>query len=732
MTAAQIDSTMEELFHLEAGERLRTLSAAILSIEQNPAKETWQQMMREAHSLKGAFGMMQAHDWVNVAHVLEDIFQVYTQLAQAPLQTAIDCILHALDTFQSVSTLPLAELLATENNIYAAKARAIEHELRTLLASLRVPSSSDVPALAATLIENSKATTALEAPATSDCAERSGSTWVRNETLRTLAGLGGENLVLAKSLPIIAQELQHELKQILRQSSESSVPHSMVVDSRLQRVQELLGQLEDQTARTLRVSSQLYHEVISCKLRPFSDLGSSLTRLVRDLSRSLGKDCKLELQGGDTLVDRDILQQLDLQLAHLVRNALDHGIETEAERSTVGKNPQGVLSISCGHRNGRLLIGVRDDGRGVSRQLLEDAIVSKNLSTRELVAQMSDQELSSFLFLPGFSTRSEVSAISGRGVGLDAVQNMLQQLGGSIRVTSTPSFGMYFELDLPISLSMVRALVLRVSEALFAVPLAQLVATIKVAANDIQSVEGSPTLIWQNRAVSLSYASELLGLRHQSQQTPTISVVLLEEGGHLYGLVVDQFISHQELTIQNLEHYLGESYAYTTAALNEQGQVIVILDGSELARSMSRQRVSLAEPPAAIEQTTASAEPKRILVVDDSLTVRELERKLLLTEGYEVQIAMDGLEAWSLLKNTSFTLVVSDVDMPRMNGFELVQRIKSSQLHQKTPVIIVSYKERDEDRKRGLEVGADYYLTKSSFHDASFIKAVRSLIGEAA
>jgi two-component system sensor histidine kinase and response regulator WspE len=465
-------------------------------------------------------------------------------------------------------------------------------------------------------------------------------------------------------------------------------------------------------------------------MRPFGDGARRFPRMVRDLAHALGKDVRLEISGETTQVDRDILEQLEAPLAHLLRNAVDHGCETPAERRHSGKPAEGLIQLEAHHSAGMLVVTVSDDGPGIDPEHLRRLVVEKQLSTAAAVEKLGDAELLEFLFLPGFTLKHAVTEISGRGIGLDVVQNVVKNVRGTVRVGSQPGRGTRFQLQLPLTLSVLRTLLVKVGGEAFAIPLTQINRTLRLPRDKILALEGRHYFTLGDQQIGLVMAHQVLDCEPQplGHELP---VVVLGGRNARYGVVVDRFLGERELVVQPLDSRLGKVKDITAAALMEDGSPVLIIDTEDMLDSIDRlvssgRLARVAHP--ALELT--SQRRKRILAVDDSLPVRELERKLLAAHGYIAEVAVDGLDAWNAIRSGHYDLVITDVDMPRLDGIELATRIKQDPNLKSVPVIIVSYMDRDEDRLRGLAAGVDCYLTKGSFHDETLVQAVVNLIGQ--
>jgi len=574
---------------------------------------------------------------------------------------------------------------------------------------------------------------------------------VRADNLDRLLSLSGESLVESRGLKPFAQSMLR-VKRVQRDSARAlDQLHATLADlpldpaalsalEELRRLtaeaQQLLGErladLESFDRRSTHLSQQLYDAALQCRMRPFGDGTGGLARMVRDVARSLGKKVRWQLIGGSTQVDRDILDLLEAPLGHMLRNALDHGIEAPAARLARGKPEEGSLALEARHSAGTLQITVSDDGAGIDLDALRAAIARKQLASAETAARLSEAELLEFLFLPGFSLRDQVTDVSGRGVGLDAVHDVVKRVRGTVRITQEPGVGTRVQMQLPLTLSVIRSLLVDVAGEPYAVPLAHVNRTLHVSRADIELLEGHQHIAFGGQRIGVVTAHQILETAPPVNEGSTVCMVVIGDGPQTYGVVVDHFLGERMLVVQPLDARLGKIRNITAGALMENGDPVLIADVDDWLRSVERLvtggTLSHAQH-GGVE--TARRATRRVLVVDDSLTVRELERKLLATRGYDVTIAVDGMDGWNAVRSERFDLVITDIDMPRMDGIELVTLIKRDPQLQVLPVMIVSYKDREEDRRAGLDAGADYYLAKGSFHDEALLDAVRDLIGEA-
>lgn len=780
---APIDPLMLDLFRVELENNTRMLETGLVTAERDQTPERIEPLMRAAHSIKGAARIVGLNTAVTLAHAMEDVLSA-AQTGKRPLTSAaVDRLLKGNDFFASLSRLDIQNLpAALERGTHEISLLA--GELRNFLSSLgetapppaaaasaeeqaagapetqdtdisptprpKEPESQKPPQAA--VLENvcpvpQTTPPAIRSRRTSDQRDK-GLVRVRSENMNRLMALAGECLVQAQSVKTVYQsllglkkeifEIEKSLREFLERQ-EAGEPDEGKEDLQ----QTLSGAIAAQqtvfretvrferfSRRLEHLAHRLYNEVISSRMVPFSDGLHGFPRLVRDLARETGKQIRLEIAGAATPVDRDILERLEAPLSHLIRNAIDHGMETPGERKAAGKPAEGTLVLEARHVAGMLNISLTDDGRGINPEDVRNKVVEKGYISPDMAGSLSRAELFEFLFLPGFSTARKVTEISGRGVGLDVVFNMAHEVGGTARVDADTGLGARFHLLLPLTLSVIRTLLLSIAGEAYALPLSRIDRVLSLTPADIREIEDRPYCTLDGEHVGILDARQLFGLPQDSTFPAGFSVVIISDRLNRYGLAVDRVIGEENLVVRPLDSRLGKIPNISAGAILDDGSPVVIFDVDDLVRSIHQLLTTGKLQKIGRGREALKTGKKRVLVVDDSLTVREVERRLLENAGYEVATAIDGADGWNKLTSHSFDLLVSDVDMPRMNGIELIRAVKADPQLRDTPVMIVSYKDREEDRLRGLEAGANYYLTKSSFHDESLLDAVRDLIGE--
>lgn len=574
---------------------------------------------------------------------------------------------------------------------------------------------------------------------------------INAQALEKLMGLAGESLLEARWLQAFAQSLQRlrrqqsllqdEMDEILGAMGKERIDYDRLRESLQSYRQKFVGQgellvervtsFEEHARQSDDLNSRLYREVILSRMTPFRNGVQGFPKMVRDICKQLGKQARLEIRGMDTEVDRDILDKLDAPLTHMIRNSLDHGLELPQEREASGKNPNGTLVLEARHAAGMLVIALSDDGKGVNLDRIRSRVIEKRLASAEMVGRMSETELLEFLFLPGFSTAGAVTELSGRGVGLDVVHSTITSVGGSVRLTSAVGKGTTFHMQLPLTLSVIRAVLARISGDPYAFPHHRIDGLMRVPVSELQSIQDRQFFVVDGRNIGLVMARQILQVDGESEPQSELPVILFSSHGQSYALLVDEFVGEQDLAVRPLDPRLGKvPYVHASAILDD-GSPVLILDVDDLRRGIDRllDEGRLRRTDAGLGSSQRRRR-KKVLITDDSITVREVQRQLLSGRGYDVQTAVDGVDGFNIAREEPFDLIITDIDMPRMNGIEFVTKIRADGKLKDTPVVVVSYKDREEDRLRGLEAGANYYLTKSSFQDDTLLHVVHELIGE--
>jgi len=706
MSGPLSDVSPLELFRREVEERVLELTQALLQLERKADDQaSLERFLRGLHSIKGAAAIVGLQPLVQITHDLEDAFSRTCsgdgRLPETLVAKAFDCI----DRLEALCRLPADAIPGW-----------LEH-----------PEATDA--------------------GTKDPSERM--VKVEVENLNRIMGLSGELLVEARWLQPFAdalallrqrhKELHKTLEALqLHLHHTGGGPALPLVENAQQRqrdchdlLSDRLADLERYALRTTNLSDRLYREVIGSNMRPLADALVSLPRMVRDLAKTLGKQVQLDVVGRATPVDRDILRRLEAPLIHVLRNAIDHGIEPPREREASGKAPWGTIRIEAMHRGGLLAISISDDGAGVPLQAVRQRLIEEGHCSPAEAEQLSSPALLNWLEHPGFSTARTVTEVSGRGIGLDVVRSMVTEVGGSLRLQSTPGHGTALHFQLPLTLSVVRTLLVEIAGEPYAFPLARLDRIVSVEPSAIELVEGRACVHLDDQAVGLIEAHRLLGLEASGVRAGSVTVVVVSEQDRIQGLVVDRHLGEQDLVVRPLDPRLGRVHGISAAALMGNGHPVLIIDTAEVVRgaeALLRDGEALGLRSIGAAQTLS---PMRVLISDDSAAALDLQARLIAGRGYRVDRARDGGEALQALRSITYDLLITDVEMPVMDGITLIRRLRGDPRHARLPIIITSSRAADEDRRLGLEAGADLYLVKSDFKDATLLQAVEDLIGPA-
>jgi two-component system chemotaxis sensor kinase CheA len=485
---------------------------------------------------------------------------------------------------------------------------------------------------------------------------------------------------------------------------------------------ERFGQHASQSSQLVE---DLELEIMAARLLPISTLFTNLPRAVRELARDVAKEVNLTLLGETTELDRKVIEALNDPLLHMIRNAVDHGIEPPDEREAAGKPRQGTIEVSAQAFGAYAHMIIRDDGRGMDPQHLREAAVRKNILSYDASTVLTDQEALELIFMPGFSTAQMITDISGRGVGMDVVRTNLHELGGQVQVESRPGVGTTFTLVLPLTLVTTRVLLVEIGEHLFALPASGCRGSAWAYPDEVRSIEGRAMLTYEGHLAPLLRLADLLDVAGaqpfpSSHRTPT---VIIGAAQRPLALLVDRLVDEREVVIKPLGPLLERQRRFSGAIQLGDSRLVLLLNPAILTQTA--RGMALSRPSARRDAVRHS----RLLVADDSFTTRELIRSILQSAGYDVTTAVDGLDALDKLRAATYDLVVSDIEMPRVDGFQLTSQIRQDLGLIDLPVVIITSLASEAHRRRGLEAGAQAYIVKSQFDQGNLLDAVRQLLG---
>lgn len=686
------------------------------------ARELMISLLRTVHSVKGASRAVSLGLVETVCHRLEEVLGTVQRGQLAPIEVyelgfavadALDDARQRLLRKQDLSGSPLEALLPRLTLMGQGQAPRTEPSAPPGPSPAQAPPAGPRAEPAPAPATEPATEPPMEAPGAEALPVR-----VSAQKLDALLGRSGELRVASLRLEGRSEQVEtlREELMLLRsrlQGSQEALAHRL--ETRLaQLARELLA---DRLTLTQAVSG-LDAEVRRARTLPFAEACAGLERTVRDVARAAGKQARLEVHGGALELDRTLLQGLREPLLHLVRNAVAHGLESPKERRRAGKPEQGLITLAASMPGGRVQVSVEDDGRGLDLDSIRARAQAQGWEVPEDAATAAR-----LIFQPGLSTASQVTALSGRGVGLDVVRSQVEAMRGSVDVSFRPGQGTRFVMDVPLTLSTLRVLRVSAGGQHFALPAENVQRLLRLAPNEVREVEGRQVWPAQDALVPLTSLAAVLGLKPGAPR-PRLATVVLTAGPWRAALAVEEVLAEQEALVRGLGARVRRARHVSGAVVLPDGRMELLLHPASLVRAAGGRPVATPLFPMPASQRVR----QRILLADDSPTTRALEQSLLEAAGYEVLACADGAEAWEKLQRLGADALVSDVEMPRMDGFALTEAVRTSPRFSRLPVVLVTARESPEDKARGLEVGASAYLVKSAFDQTNLLEALRHLL----
>jgi two-component system chemotaxis sensor kinase CheA len=452
--------------------------------------------------------------------------------------------------------------------------------------------------------------------------------------------------------------------------------------------------------------------------------------MVRDIASQEGKEVNLVISGGETELDKKVLEGIKTSLIHILRNCIDHGIEEPESRVALGKPREGTIKVSAFHEGDNVVITVEDDGRGVDIAQIKETALRKRLLSSSDLEGMTDKEVLNVVFMNGYSTSPIVTDVSGRGMGLDIVRRDITNLKGRVILDTQKDKETKFTLVLPLTIAIIQALLVKVQNMLFALPMFSITESVKVNVDDISAIEGRMAIQFRDHIVPLLKLNEVLGLPppgdNEGKAKKEMLVVMATSLDSQVGFIVDEIVGEGEVFIKSLGKHLGKVKNVGGAIIMPNGEVVLVLDIPDL---IAHSALSLPQATGKKRAPKSERKEKKILIVEDAFSTRELEKSILETHGYLVDTAVDGLDALDRMADNQYDLIVSDVEMPRMDGFELCRTLKNNEGYKDIPFVMVTALQKEEDKRRGIEVGAAAYIVKSAFEQSNLLDTIERLVG---
>ncbi|MCE5190518.1 MAG: response regulator [Actinomycetia bacterium] len=745
-------------FQEEATEYLQRLNEGVITLEADPQnRELIDQMLRDAHTLKGSSRMVGLIEISDIAHRLEDIMVKVRDGEIRYVPDMSEVFFEALDSIVFLSE-SAGKDVSGEVDIPGLLGRLGEAAGAASGETASAPGGPERAPIAekddTRNRERPGASAKKPSPKKAVHEEQTLQTRVqqtvriRTEQVDRLLNLVSEVVIARikddqhardmRSLQARMNETQQLWSRVRTTAVNLQSREGLAFNEDLNLLDELLNDQRkrlsgivktyaEDASRASTVVADLQEHSMALRMLPVSTVFNSFPRSVRELAHQFNKEVELQIEGGDTELDKKVLEEINDPLIHIMRNAVDHGIESLPDRLAAGKPAKGKILLAARQEGDHIVIEISDDGAGIDPEKVRAAAVRKGYVSQTEAKAMSDREATYLIFEAGFSTSAIITEISGRGVGMDVVREFIvEKLKGSLDVTSVPGQGTTFRLTIPLTLAIIRALLVSVSGQTFAIPTASIEETLRVDPSEIIKVEGREVIRRQRRTIPIVHLRDVLGLEAAENIGRKLPVVTVGFSGHRIGFLVNAFVGEQQIVIKTLGTHLVRVDNVAGVTILGAGEVVPILNVPDLmyhARQITGMRV---RPDAAAAAETG---PKRILICEDSFTTRELERSIFEAAGYDVETATDGaLGLAKLQEGLKVHAVVTDVQMPNMSGFDLTRAIRADGLLKTIPVVIVTSLEREEEKAEGIQAGADAYITKSVFNQDTLIDTVERLI----
>lgn len=715
-------------FRDEAWENLNILEQGLTALEARPDDTALlDRMLRAVHTTKGSAKIMGFAEINSLAHEIEEVLSAIRKGSTAMTAEAGSLLLQA---GQAIRTLALNRIEGLHEPVEVAP--LVAGMKRLLGAEEAAPEAAPVVTVAAAATGRPRETIRVDLERVDQLSRLVGETLALQQQATEERGLLEAFVQDQDEAEVAFAGLQERLlayrDRFRQRQAEDVFLYTGLLENALRNLnQRSIDYQRKHTALLEHFAlalEELRQESLALRMVPIGTLFEVFTGVVRRMAGEAGVEVNLQIRGADVELDRRVLDMLREPMVHLVRNALAHGIEPPEERFRQHKPRRGTLLLEATQVGRRVQVHVRDDGRGIDLDRVRRVAVERGLLDEERARAADERALLDLLFRPTFSTRRQADDLSGRGVGLDVVLSTARQLNGSVHVQTQAGRGTAFTLDVPLTLATIRVLLVTAGGLTLAVPSNAVRSLVQIGAEDIIPVEGRPTLHWGESTLPIAGLSQILGLPGQAP-AGTRPAIIVGENGHTTALVVDGLFDEIEVLVRPLGEILGLTPFFSAATLLGSDQIVPIVD---LTGVLAARPVDLQSTGAIPAEISTPPRTPRILLVEDAITTRELERSILEAAGYEVDTAFDGVDALQRLEQGKFELVISDIEMPRMDGFELTRRVRQDPQWASLPVVIISAREDEQSRRQGLDAGAQAYIVKSRFDQGNLLETIARLV----
>lgn len=698
----------------EAREQLRIMEEGFEQMRGGSADaELVNRLFRAAHTIKGSSRMLKLLPISDTAHSLEDVLSALREEKIRLGESDLDVLFETLDNLGS-----LTEHLASQPDPASLPAKPEELCLRLAGIAAGQPATS----LPASSAEESPEPDQPAVTRTDNLLRSNDSVRLKLDSLEQLISLMSEVTISQAGL----RELLDDARRLLL-DWEASPAQQGTGAPLLDRYQQLYQGLRDLTGQQESLIQNLHEQSLNLRMLPLAQIFEPARKLVRELGRELGKPVDLDVHGEEIELDRQLIEQLTEPVQHLLRNSLDHGLENPQRRAAAGKSPRGRIRIGASQDGNRVRLDISDDGAGLDVEKIRQRALRLQLFGEKELEQKGQDEIKHLIFMPGFSTSAMITDLSGRGVGLDVVRRSVEELQGSVTVSSQAGKGTCFSLYLPMSLALMRILLVRVDGHHLAFSAQHVVEMIHVPTAEMMDAGGRRVFVLRNEFIPVFEAAQLMqlpaGPAGTRNATDSQLLLVLQVRHEKIALRIDQMVDERDLVIKPLPQHLVHQPLVAGIVNHGYRQLVSLLHVPhliELARHSSQRPT---------EPVTTDAFRQHVLVVDDSLNTREIEKDLLEAWGYQVTLAEDGLDGLEKALAGDFDAILTDVEMPVMDGFTLTGRLREEERYRERPIIIITSREKESDRRRGIEVGADAYIVKGSFDQRNLVDTLKILLG---
>jgi two-component system chemotaxis sensor kinase CheA len=756
-------------FKIEAAEHLQAIIDGLIMLEKNKdifsQKTAIENIFREVHSLKGAASAVNLSDIEKLCMGMEDVFNNLKKGNSRLIPPLFDAFYKATDLLKLLlndlnnnvkkGSYNLMQILknmefAHKNSIIPQQEKNSEENqitpIRIKNEDFAENNSIEIEKTETDNTENKEGLINNQ----NSVNEISKTVRISTEKLNKLLQQSEELITIKTTFDFFTKELQNinyqhnlwnknvykDAESIIKSTTEDIKDFLSTINSFNKKHQDDLLKLTKNMLQFQHISGRMIDELLygikTALLFPFSSMLNIFPKLVRDLSKEYSKDIEIKIIGDSIEIDRRILEELKDPLIHLIRNSIDHGIENVNERIAKGKLPKGIIEIKIVQNIDRKIeLQIRDDGGGIDKTKIINSALKMGIYKQNEIEKLSDNEIHSLIFSSGISTSPYITTISGRGLGMAIVAEKVNKLGGSIDLQTIKDQGTTFIITLPQTLATFRGVMINTADQHFIIPSFAVEKVLRIKNTDIKTVESHKTLCYNGETLGLSVLSDVLKISKaiiKTKESDYFQVLLLNSSQKKIAFIVDQILGEQEGIVKDLGTQLSYVRNIAGATILGSGKVVPILHPAELIETASNTNYSFEKIYESSSSTEEVVNQKNILVAEDSITIRTLLRNFIENAGFNVKTAVDGMEAYDFFLNEHFDLVVSDVEMPRMNGFELTAKIREDKKHSDLPIILVTALETADDKQRGMEVGANAYIVKSSFEKSNLIDTIQRLI----